>query len=300
MRSDRGQGSVEWIAATLVVVSVLAVGTTTVSAGNAMWLPQRLVCAVLRSCRGEAAALERAYGRAAGLVRAYAPAIAYEPGTLTLPVDFRRCRRHACADGPEGAGADVWESDRGSRATVFTHVVDGSDRGEPTYIQYWLYYPDSTYNGAAYAIARAGGGVLAWTPAGRIARAAAGHHEDDWESYQVRIDPDGRVYARASAHNGYAGPKRRFNLNELPPRVLGVEVPRHDAWTPVTGWTRVSRGSHAGHLIYGADPGERRTESNGISIVPIEILGDDALGADFAITPPWRKPVYDEPARDDT
>ena len=29
-----------------------------------------------------------------------------------------------------------------------------------------------------------------------------GYHEDDWESYQLRITPDG-ADARASSHNGY-------------------------------------------------------------------------------------------------
>jgi hypothetical protein len=44
--------------------------------------------------------------------------------------------------------------------------------------QYWTYYGDS-------ATSRA-------TP--------AGHHRDDWERYQVRINPDGTVDARASSH----------------------------------------------------------------------------------------------------
>jgi hypothetical protein len=299
VRSQRGQGTVEWVAAVLVVVAVLAVGAAAVSvSGAAMWLPQRMVCAVLGRCHGEAAALERAYGDAAGLVRAYAPSFAYEPGTLTLPVDFRRCRRHACADGPDAAGTDVWRSDRGTGATVFTHVVDASAVGGSIYIQYWLYYPDSTYNGTAYAIARAGGRVLGWTPAAHIARAAAGHHEDDWEGYQVRIDPDGRAFARATAHHGYAGLKRWPNLNEAP-KVGPIRLPRHDAWTPVTGWTRVSRGSHAGHIVDGPH-GERRTQSNGVALVPIELLGRDERETEFAITPPWLKPVYTDPASDET
>ena len=43
-----------------------------------------------------------AYGRDdAQLVRKFAPNIVYEPGTHTMPVDFRRCRSHHCSDAPD-------------------------------------------------------------------------------------------------------------------------------------------------------------------------------------------------------
>jgi hypothetical protein len=122
--------------------------------------------------------------------------------------------------------------------------------------------------------------------------------------------PDGRVFARASAHNGYAGRKRWPNLNELPgepslPRASrgGVRIERRartGAWTPHTGWTRVTRGSHAGHIPDGPHDDERRTESDGVALVPIERLSPGDLATSFAIVPPWRKPVYADPERTDT
>jgi hypothetical protein len=297
MRGRAGQATVEWTTLVLVVALALGGAAYASAALDAPWLGRALRCAVLAGCRGEDARLEAVYGAdAAAFVRAYAPGIVYEPRTLTLPVDFRDCRSHRCSDAPNRRGADVWESTAGRRATVFTHVVDRRADGGDLFIQYWLYYPDSTYLGPAYAASKSLRGPLARTPAGVITRALAGHHSDDWESYQVRISRAGGVLARASAHHGYSGYRRWPNLNELPPQ---LPVRRTGAWTPVTGWTRVSRGSHAGHLVDA--PGvERRTESDGVTLVPIERLGDGDRRGRFAIVPPWRKPVYDQPERTDT
>ena len=297
MRGQAGQATVEWTTVVLVVALALSGAGYAAAALDAPWLGRTLRCAILAGCRGEDARLEAVYGAdAAAFVRAYAPGIVYERRTLTLPVDFRACRSHRCSDVPDLRGADVWETTAGRHATVFTHVVDRRASGGDLFIQYWLYYPDSTYLGPAYAAHRALRGPLARTPAGLITRALAGHHADDWESYQVRVDPDGRVFARASAHHGYSGYRRWPNLNELPQE---VPVRRTGAWTPVTGWTRVSRGSHAGHLVDG--PGaERRTESDGVTLVPIERLGDGTRRGGFAVVPPWRKPVYGQPERVDT
>lgn len=297
MAGDRGQATLEWVAVVLLVVVGLAAATYATATLDAPWFGRLIRCAILAGCHGEDAALARVYGEdAAAFVRAYAPNIVYERRTLTLPVDFRRCTRHRCSDAPDAVAKDVWLSDAGQRATVFTHVVDRRSSGGDLFIQYWLYYPDSTYLGLPYAASRAMPPALARTPIGTIARTIAGHHEDDWESYQVRVEPDGRVFARASAHHGYSGYKHWPNLNELP---HSIDVPRTAAWTPVTGWTRVSRGSHAGHLMDG--PGiERRTESNGLSLVPIETLGRADRDRRFGIVPPWRKPVYADPERLDT
>jgi len=141
----------------------------------------------------------------------------------------------------------VWETTAGRHATVFTHVVDRRASGGDLFIQYWLYYPDSTYLGPAYAAHRALRGPLARTPAGLITRALAGHHADDWESYQVRVAPDGRVFARASAHHGYSGYRRWPNLNELPQDIPVRRTGRgrrspggpgsRAAATPATWWT---------------------------------------------------------------
>ncbi len=78
-----------------------------------------------------------AYGAEdAELVRRLAPGIVYEPGTFTLPVDFRECRAHACSDARDDRDLDVHAALRGgARATVFTHVVRSD--GE-TFVQFWL------------------------------------------------------------------------------------------------------------------------------------------------------------------
>src|SRR3954471_23478280 len=199
MRGERGAATVEWTGLVLLVAAALAGGGAVAGALGAAGLgplagararsggrgggglARSLRCAVLAGCRGEDRSLAAAYGDdVAGQVRAWAPGFVYEPGTLTLPVDFRRCRAHRCADAPDAAGEDVWRSASGeSRATVFTHVVDRRARGGPLYLQYWLYYPDSTYMGKAWALSRAR--VVRDTPVGGLAGKVAGHHEDDWE-----------------------------------------------------------------------------------------------------------------------
>lgn len=301
---ERGVATVEWTGLVLLVAVVFA-ATATVGPVEAPGLARAIRCAVLARCGGEDRDLERAYGDdVAAHVRAWAPGIAYEPGTLVLPVDFRRCRAHRCADAPPAPGRDVWRSGGGVRATVFTHAVDRRARGGPLYVQYWLYYPDSTWLGPAHAVSRTP--VIGDTPLGWLAGQVSGHHSDDWESFQVRIGRDGSIMARASAHNGYAGRLRWPNLNELPteppvPRGGGIELrARTGAWTPGTGWTRVSRGSHAGHIPDGPARDERRTESDGVALVPIESLSATDRATAFAIPAPWRKPVYTDPERTDT
>lgn len=226
MRSQRGAATVEWTGLVLLVAAALAGGGAMAGALGAGGLARALRCAVLAGCRGEDRALAAAYGSdVAGQVRAWAPGFVYEPGTLTLPVDFRRCRAHRCADAPDAPGRDVWRSSTGrSGATVFTHVVDRRAQGGPLYLQYWLYYPDSTWAGGPYAVSRAP--VVRGTPVGDLAGKLAGHHEDDWESFQIKVLPDGRAFSRASAHNGYSGRKRWPNLNELPGE---PKLPRVDA-----------------------------------------------------------------------
>jgi hypothetical protein len=135
-----------------------------------------------------------------------------------------------------------------------------------------------------------------------------GHHPDDWESYFVRIDPSGRAFVRASSHHWYQACKYRQCRNE---------------WTAHTGWTRVSRGSHAGHIPVrergggveitrggvrvaprtytpkypGVDLRERTTTAAGLRLVPVRDLPQDM---EFDITPPWRKKVFRDPASDST
>ncbi len=296
----------EWTAVVLLVALVVGAVGAGVAAVHAPGLARAIRCAVLAGCGGEDRALERVYGAdVAAHVRAWAPGLAYERGTLVLPVDFRHCRSHRCADAAAAHGKDVWRSRAGRRATVFTRVVDRRARGGALYVQYWAYYPDSTWNGSALALSRAP--LVRGTPLGRLAGRAAGRHADDWESVELRIGRDGTVMARASAHGGYAGRPRWPNLNELPvePRLprrraggLRLERRRRTAaWTQSGGWARVSRGSHAGGIPSGPREGERRTASNGIVLVPLESLSASERATPFAVVPPWRKPVYRDPER---
>jgi hypothetical protein len=307
MCGERGQATLEWTAVVLLVALALGGATYAAAALDAPWIGRAIRCAILAGCRGLDLTLESAYGEdAAAFVRAYAPGIVYEPGTLTLPVDFRSCRSHGCSDAEDRA-EDVWMTRAGRRATVFTRVVDRRRSGGDLFVQYWLYYPDSTYFGPAFAASKAIPRAVARTPIGTITRTVAGHHADDWESYQLRITPEGKVFARASAHHGYAGRLHWPNLNELPfePGLPGsyrggrLVRRRTGAWTPVTGWTRVSRGSHAGHIVTDAGS-ERRTEPDGLVIVPIERMAPADRRDDFGILPPWNKPVYVQPDRNDT
>jgi hypothetical protein len=242
-------------------------------------LAHSFVCAVRGGCDDGRGQLVRSHGvDDADLLRRYAPNVVYEPGTYTLPVDFRDCRSHDCSDAPDDPDLDVHASKRGRLpATAFTHVVRRDGR---TFLQYWLYYPDSTST-----VANAAG---IWNKLVRRADGGSnypGYHPDDWESYQVRLDPDGSAWVRASSHHGYQGCKHARCKNE---------------WARATGWTRVSRGSHAGHIpagLPGVDVRERTSTSAGLRLVPIDSVPHDLP---FEVSPPWRKEVFREPWSDST
>lgn len=283
MRCERGQASLEWIGVVLVVC--LACGAAVAAGAGAIdgrplagELARALVCAVRGGCSDGDDALQAAYGDSdAALVRAYAPGLVYEPRTRTLPVDFRRCRSHDCSDAPDEEGLDVHRSGDGRQATVFTRVV--RDGGE-TFIQYWLYYPDSTSTWMGSA------GIWNKTIGPITGKRYPGFHEDDWESVQVRIDGSGSAGMRASSHHWYQGCKEKRCRNR---------------WTPWTGWSRVSYGSHAGHIpVDGRDTDERTTTSAGARLVPLERLSVEDRATGFEITPPWEKDVYDDPRSDST
>jgi hypothetical protein len=309
--AERGQATVEWVGLVLLVALALAGLAAVVPApggrrtlGEA--LAHALVCAVRGGCAPDAARgdtqLVAVYGaRDAALVRRYAPNIAYEPGTYTLPVDWRQCRSQRCSDAPDRASLDVHRSTRGGvPATAFTHVLH---RGAVTYIQYWFYYPDSTTTW---------GGVAALWAAFELANHRSsypGAHLDDWEGYQVRLDGSGGAQARATSHYGYQYCKGS-----------GPGCENH--WGPWTGWTRVSRGSHAGHIPMIAravrtgvrhgphqrafvavpvrrrsDVHERVTTAPGLRLVPLEAIDPRSyhpLQRDGPI-PPWGKVVYRDP-----
>jgi hypothetical protein len=297
MRSERGQATIESTGLLLLVALAFAALVAVVPAVNGRPLGaavlRAIVCAVKDDCSRERAALVQAYGdRDARLVRKHAPGLVYEPGTLTLPVDYRRCRSHRCSDAPDDRDLDVHRAKRGGApATAFTHVVR---RGGQTYIQYWLYYPDSpsTFLGSR-AILKALG---IHDPA---------FHPDDWEGYQVRIDRHGNEWVRATAHGHYQWCKHPIKSCRT--------------WGRGTGWTRVSRGSHAGHIpletrpfIHGEAIGlrykplrpgdglrERTTSALNLKLVPLETIDRDTYRPlPHGIKPPWTKRVYDDPDDD--
>ena len=265
------------------------------------FLAHRLVCAVRGGCDDGDAVLARTYGpRDAELLRRHAPDIVYEPGERELPVDWRECREVACSSAPEDRDLDVHRSTAGRRATVFTRVIRRRGR---TYLQYWVYYPDSNTTFA--------GSDKLWEVfvAGRVARFALkgttrypGYHRDDWEGYQVRIDGRGRVAVRSSSHGHYQYCKGKRC---------------HNRWGPSTRWTRVSRGSHAGHIpldgatrrrLPGRDMRERTSTSDGLRLIPLESTArrryrplrnsrDRPWHREKGVTPPWRKPVYRHPEK---
>ena len=210
MASEDGQATVEWVALALLVCLAAGAALVVVPAvdgrGFGGALAHRIVCAARGGCQDGDAALARAYGpRDAALVRDHAPGLVYEPGERQLPVDYARCRAPACASAPDDRDLDAHRSDAGERATVFTRVVR---RGGSTYLQYWLYYPDSNTAWAGSdaiwrrnPLLRLGGRLIRGTPD------YPGYHRDDWEGYEVRVDARGRAWARASSHGHWQGCK---------------------------------------------------------------------------------------------
>ena len=280
MRSQAGQAALEWVGIVLLVccacAAAVAAGASAIG-GRPLGaeLARAVVCAVRGGCDSGDDALRAAYGDDdAALVREYLPSLVYEPRTRTLPVDFRRCRSHRCSDAPDEERFDVHRASgrRGAPATVFTRLL--RDGGE-TFIQYWLYYPDSTTTWM--------GSAGAWNTVVEPVTGAPypGFHEDDWESVQVRIDDRGNARMRASSHHWYQSCAEARCRNE---------------WTPWTGWSRVSYGSHAGHIPQPVpDPDERTTTSAGVRLVPIEGLTARERATEFEVTPPWEKRVYRDP-----
>jgi hypothetical protein len=243
---------------------------------------ERLICAVKLSygCRSDPQ-LAGPYGELAARVREIAPRIVYERGMTALPVDFRDCRSPACSDGPETGR--VARSLAGRSAAAFTHLIDCRDpaqarargyecsgpRAGRIYIQYWTYYGDSATSRATPILG------------------AAGIHRDDWESYQVRVNRDGTVDARASSHNGYNGSDNpaldwasdaagkvpgASRIRDMSER-FGLRDER--GWTRSEGTLYVSGGSHAGHASEGS---LRRDLSEALVGVRTAIEGEHLRG----------------------
>ena len=312
MASESAQATIEWTGLILLVAlamaAFVAVAPTVDGRSFGSTIAHAITCGMRGDCTDRQEALARAYGDDdAELVRRFAPNIVYERGTFTLPVDFRRCRSHACSDAPDDPSLDATRSNAGVPAAAFTHVVHA---GGETFLQYWFYYPDSnTVLGPSSAL---------WnrTPVRAVGR-YPGFHRDDWEGYQVRVAGDGRALVRATSHLGYQACK---------------ETQCAGQWTRWTGWTRVSKGSHAGHIPLetvhaedgqhvqrrhgpwirhvtgyrpqypGRDLHERTTGGSFLDLIPIETLPAQVLDETEwdGISPPWRKGVYLDPLSDST
>jgi hypothetical protein len=218
---------------------------------------ERIVCAVRLSfgCRSDPQ-LAATYGELGSAVRENAPRIVYERGMTALPVDFRACRSPSCSDGPETGR--VARPLAGRPVSLFTHVVDCRDpaaaavrgyvcageRSGRVYVQFWEYYGDSATS--------------------RALLGDRGFHRDDWESYQVRLNPDGTADARASSHSGYNGSDNPVVdwSSDAAGSVPGAGRVRDESerlglrdergWTRSEGTLFVSGGSHAGHASEGS------------------------------------------------
>lgn len=289
MGSERGQGTVEWVAMVLLVsalmLAAVAAGVRVPGATLARALADRLLCAAsLADGCGDGPALIASYGTEVGhLVRRHMPMLAFERGSRAVPVDFRRCRDSACSDAA-GEGR-IHRTDEGLPVTAFVHVVDcregeaegteaaGADcsgeRAGNLYVQYWTYYADSaTLRGVPVA-------------------GEKGYHRDDWESVQLRFRPDGSVDQRASSHHGYNHQLSYANWMSD----TGV-IPR-DGWGPETRLLLVSGGSHAGNSI-GLAHIDRFTPGRRVHLVPLEWIAAET-DAGFAVSPPWLKRVWLDP-----
>jgi hypothetical protein len=310
MSAERGQANVEFVA--LVLFCCFAFGALLTlregfdgrDAGG--FLARHFTCAVTGRCDRDEGRLVAAYGpRDAAAVRALAPNLVYEPGEREVPVDWRECRRVSCSVVADDAALDAHVA-AASRATAFTHVIR---RGGRLYVQYWLYYPDSNTTLA--------GSDRAWARLlGRIA-GYPGFHQDDWEGAFVRVDPDGTTWLRASSHGHFQSCKWAFC---------------RDRWARHSGWVRISRGSHSGHVPfeseprwrapvqppppprYGPLPGrprltplrpgpraenglhERSTTGEGLRLVPLESIEPHGyVPLDPDVLPPWDKDAYRDP-----
>lgn len=306
MRSQRGQGTVEWVGVlcvvSLLMVGLVAAGVRVPGADVGRAIASKLLCAVsLADECGDEPAMIAAYGTEVGdLIRDHVPTLAFEQGSRALPVDFRRCRATSCGDGA-GEGL-VHRTDRDLPVTAFVHVVDcregereeaeaagmvcSGSRAGNLYLQFWFYYADSA--------------TLRDLPVA----GDAGYHEDDWESAQFRLRPGGEVDQRASSHHGYNyelgvanwGSDAGIGPLEDLAEELGARAP--NGWGPRTGLLLVSGGSHAGNAA-GGERGGRFTPGRRVHLVPLEPLAARNRSA-FAVSPPWRKRVWFDPEAEGT
>src|SRR5437764_1069916 len=128
MCCERGQASVEWTGVVLLVALAFGALLTVVPAVDGRsfgsYLAHSILCSVRGGCASADRGLAQAYGAADdALLRRFAPNIVYEPGTDSLPVDFRRCRSPDCAHAPDDRDLDASRSDTGVEAAAFTRLL---------------------------------------------------------------------------------------------------------------------------------------------------------------------------------
>jgi hypothetical protein len=282
----------------LLLVGLVAAGVRVPGASLARAVGDRILCAAaLADGCGDEPTLIAAYGTEVGrLVRRHMPGLVFEQGSRAVPVDFRRCRSSSCGDS-SGSGS-VHRTDTGLPITAFVHVVDcrpdaveatvaaGADcsagRAGNLYVQYWIYYADSA------------------TLRGLPVVGEEGYHHDDWESVQLRFDPDGEVSERASSHNGYNSglPSARnwgsdAGIESVKDAAEGLGARPANGWGPETGYLFVSGGSHAGNTLDLGDVAHY-TPRERVHLVPLEPLAATST-AHFAISAPWLKQVWLDP-----
>lgn len=294
MRSERGQGTVEWVGlvslVSLVTLGLMAAGVRVPGATLARAVANRILCAAsLADGCGDEPALIAAYGTEVGkLVRRHMPLLAFEPGSRAVPVDFRRCRSSECGDA-SGDGL-IHQTDARLPITAFVHAIDcregaaeqteaagadcSGDRAGNLYVQFWTYYADSA--------------TLRDMPVA----GEKGYHADDWESVQLRFRPDGSVDQRASSHHGYNYLRSVRNWGS------DTGFVSHGGWGPETGLLFISGGSHAGAAI-GFEESNRFIPGRRVHLIPLEQIAAEGT-YHFAISPPWLKKVWLDPEAEGT
>lgn len=316
-RAEAGQATLEWIGLTLLIAAVmaglLAAGVRVPAAALAHSFARQILCAasLSRVCDREPS-LDRTYGDGiASEIRRHAPDLLFGRDMLGLPVDYRTCRSPYCADGP--VRGEVLESTAGEPVTLFTRVLDcragstgagadrsadaamdcSGDRSGRLFITYWAYYPESASLRGVPVLER------------------KGFHPHDWESFQVRIDPDGTVSQRASSHAGYNHTRSAANWGSdmgwglVRKAAESAGLRERGGWGGRTGRYLIAGGSHAGNVDGKIDrdryPGY--TPGGRVRLVPLEKVRRDpiARGARFdPITPPWEKDVWLDPEAEGT
>jgi len=296
-RCARGQSTIEWVGLVLLVAALMtglvAFAPSVPGAGLVHSIGKKILCAASLSggCAGDGS-LEGAYGgELAGLVRSAAPTLMYGRDMLGLPVDYRTCRSPWCAEGP-GEG-EVARSTAGEPVTLFTRVSDRREESGEVFIQYWAYYPESASLRGVPVLER------------------KGFHPHDWESFQVKVGPDGTVSQRASSHAGYNHTRSAANWGSdagwgfLADAAEAVGLREKGGWGEATGRYLIAGGSHAGNVAGGHGAGEYPsfTPAGLVRLVPLETIKDGPLSrpARFdPITAPWQKKVWADPRSEST